>query len=30
MDDMHAQYPKIEDDIEFSKVLTVKQMPAKV
>jgi hypothetical protein len=26
---MHTQYPKIEDDIEFPKVLTVKQMPEK-
>jgi hypothetical protein len=26
---MHTQYPKIEDDIEFPKVLTIKQLPGK-
>jgi hypothetical protein len=25
--DMHTQYPKIGEDIEFSKVLNVKQFP---
>jgi hypothetical protein len=29
MADMHTQYPKIEEDIEFSKLLTVKQLPEK-
>jgi hypothetical protein len=27
--DMHTQYPKIEEDIEFSKVLNIKQFPGK-
>jgi hypothetical protein len=26
---MHTQYPKIEEDIEFPKVLNVKQFPGK-
>jgi hypothetical protein len=29
LDDMHTKYPKFEDDIEFPKVLTVKQLPGK-
>jgi hypothetical protein len=29
MIDMHTQYPEIEENNEFSKVLTVKQLPGK-
>jgi hypothetical protein len=29
MIDMHTQHPKIEEDNEFQKVLTVKQLPEK-